>query len=146
MKITKLAFYIPVLILICGCSGRSAGFRSVGDEDITFQAMPAERNVAGAAAGSFLFRVTPSATKFEALSVALKDSLTLSMDSAFKAVIHHRESPPVFLQSVPSGVKGTFEFMADFDMKGIKESDTIELIYRDKYINRKLYRVKTVIQ
>ncbi|MES2061780.1 MAG: hypothetical protein V4456_07660 [Bacteroidota bacterium] len=146
MKVSKYLIPMAIAYVLISCGHRSEGYQHVGDSDLAFQVLPGSKGATGSTRGTYLFRIIPSAARYEALSAHLRDSLVLHMDSSFHAEIHGRTISPLYVQNIPNGIKGTFEFMADFDLNKAETGDTLQIIYQDKYINEKKYRVKTVVK
>jgi hypothetical protein len=98
---------------------------------------------ADSATTAYKVRVILTETKLkEQVTSEITHGLLYNTDSLFYIQESKRKVYPILIQPVANGVANTFEYLIDFDKKE-NEADA-SMIYHDKYLTKKDYRVKLI--
>ena len=133
-------------LLLSACNQKDKSFKVVSDKDLTLQIMQMPLTSSNDSGRSIKIRLIPSANVEKDLTPAIRDSIMLNTADLFTISRSGEAAMTVFVQSVPNGIKGTYEFLVDLDGTHVRGSDTIVIAYRDHFINKKKYQITTVLQ
>jgi len=91
---------------------------------------------------SYKVRLVPVKTIMETKSYNEKNNLWYKMDSCFYFETGSRKIYPQLVQPVANGISGSYEYLLQFDEDTALKKDSLDMVYADKYINRKKYKIE----
>lgn len=131
------------LAVLGSCKQRS-GVSQTKDGDMVVQVMQLPRSAGDNNDDiSYKVRIIPSKTLMEGKATVDKNGLYYRMDSCFYIKNGGKKQYPDLVQSVANGISGTYEYLLQFE-KDDQPADSIDMVYQDRYINKKAYLIRTV--
>jgi len=136
----KKAILILSLIILASCGHGNSSFSEIKDHDLTIQVMQLKDD--GDSIITYKARLTPDKQLLETKSKDEKQALYYTMDSCFYINKGNIKIYAALVQPIANGVSGSYEYMLQFEKDKKLNTDSINLVYQDKYINRKTYSLK----
>lgn len=140
MKANTLFYSLISLAMFASCKHKNP-FMEAKDADLTVQVMPLPATPDDSNTISYKARVIPDKQLMESKTREEKNALYYKMDSCFYINSAQGKNYAVMVQPIANGVSGTYEYLLQFE-SAPKVIDSINLVYQDKYINKKAYRLK----
>jgi hypothetical protein len=138
MKKNSLLIFISIL---ASCGHKNAAFREVKDRDLTIQVMQL-KDAEDDHTISYKARLLPDKKLLESKSKDEKQALYYTMDSCFYINTGNTKIYAALVQPIANGVSGSYEYLLQFEKDKDLKTDTIALVYQDRYINKKTYSLK----
>ncbi|MDB5146545.1 MAG: hypothetical protein JWQ57_565 [Mucilaginibacter sp.] len=130
---------LMIILLIQGCKTDETG-KTITDKGLTIS-MSAVKDAAGDNKGlAFKAMLVPSATLIADSGKALNLAMTFKNDSAFFIEKNGEKIFAAMVQPVANGIKGSFEYLILFNP--VQQTDTLSVVYQDKFLNKKRYTFK----
>jgi hypothetical protein len=141
MRISKLkskviVFLFTSLVFSVGCKRSDKNFREIKNDDVTIQLTRLEGAKQSEGSG-YKFRIIPSPTYISKHKL-LSDKFWYHMDSCFYTEKNGFKTF-AFIQPIANGQKANFEYLLQFDPAAVSGSDSLKLVYDDKFITQKNY-------
>jgi hypothetical protein len=130
-----------VSLLSCKHKGK---LNEIKDKDISFQVIQLKDKAEDGTGLSYKARLLPDRKLIEALTKENKEALYYRMDSCFYIQNGNNKIYAAMVQPIANGISGSYEYLLDFELDRRQKEDTINLVYRDKYINHQEYQLKIV--
>lgn len=86
---------------------------------------------------NYRVRIRPSTKNIGTTGAAY--NFYYGMDSCFSLRSGHKDLAPAFVQAVPDGIKGCFEYLVSFEVAAPSKLRPLALVYRDRFIDQKSY-------
>ena len=139
----KHGLVVMMLVLACSCRPASghwndglAGYRETHSADLSIELLRmASRGDTSAV--NYRIRLRPSAKNNAFTRQVLH--LNFQMDSSFFLKASGKKINPVFVQAVPDGIKGCYEYLVSFPVAEPMKHKPLSLVYDDHTINEKAY-------
>jgi len=130
-----MVFFVG-LVLGMGCRHSDKNFREISNSDVTFQ-LTRLADAKQSEGSGYKFRIIPSAT-YSSTHRLPTDDFWYHMDSCFYTERNGLKTF-VYVQPVANGQKTNFEYLLQFDPATASGTDSVKLVYDDKFITQKNY-------
>jgi hypothetical protein len=139
MKGCFLSFLIFLVFHSCN---PAPVFKQANDKDLTIQLTKLPKVSNDEQIISYKVRLLPVKTIMETKSYNEKNNLWYKMDSCFYFETGSRKIYPQLVQPVANGISGSYEYLLQFDEDTALKKDSLDMVYADRYINRKKYTIE----
>jgi hypothetical protein len=146
MRAAYLVGMFSSMFFLAACGNNRSKVLETSGYGLTLKVMSVAPQEEDTAANIYSFKVliVPSAAVENGLAKQQRDSLIFKMDSCFYVGFGHEKKYPLLVQAIPNGIKGTYEYLTDFEINGYSQGDSLVFNYQDKFINKKKYQVTAV--
>jgi len=139
-KRSLLLIIIGLSLAMNSCKQKISVIRQSKDQDLLLQVSRMQDEQDDPASLTYAVRLIPNKKTMAGISGKAKTALNYSMDSCFYLMKGTTKVYSAIVQPITNGVSGSFEYMLSFEDKQLK-SGKWNLVYQDRYINRKKYTV-----
>lgn len=129
-------------LILSGCSSAKRPYGELKDKDLTFQAVLLEDKPEDTGLYTLRARITPDKLLFTRKTGEEKSRLIYGMDSCFYLQQGARRLLAAQVVPVAGGVSGTFDYLVSFKKETPDKTGSWSLIYQDRLLNRKTYRLQ----
>jgi hypothetical protein len=126
------------ITLLISCRPVLPPLREARDQDLVVQFLQLDQQGNGPV--SYQARIQPARQLLEQAGKSGREALAYRMDSCFYISRGPQKIYPAMVQSVANGVQNTFEYLIQFNTNQ-EPADSDILIYQDRYLNQKNYRL-----
>ena len=91
---------------------------------------------------TYSVRLFPAKEWNEAHGTGLNERLAYGMDSCFTVRTASAGFGPDMVQPVNNGIAGCYEYLVSFGVTKAMKYHPLELVYADRYIDKKVYRLE----
>jgi len=130
-----------VMVLLISCKPKPQ-LMQAGDQELTIKLMKLKDKADPGNTLSYQARLIPGKKKNETGTNETKQDLLYRMDSTFYIIEHHKKIYASLVQPVANGLKDSYEYLLQFESDSMLDDQQIEMIYQDKYISKRTYRLK----
>jgi len=141
MKVNILFYSLSCLAVFASCK-HAKPLMEARDADLTVQIMAIDDSSKDEQAVSYRARLIPDKKLMEGKTREEKNSLYYQMDSCFYFTVAGVKTYAALVQPIANGVSGSYEYLLQFEKPKLINTDTLSLVYQDKYINKKTYDVR----
>jgi len=141
MKRTGQLIIAAAIMLNFSCHRAGQQVAEVKDKGITVQISPLKDNDVDNL--NYKARLVLDKRTAENITPDLKNKFYYQMDSCFYMVDKTGiKRYARLVQSVANGVKDSYEYLLEFDPDQADKSDSVNIVYEDRYIDHKQYPLK----
>ncbi|MHB8205938.1 hypothetical protein [Mucilaginibacter sp.] len=138
-----------VILACCSCKtptqkwlGNLSAFQRAGDDQLTVEALKTRtKDTTGL---TYNVRIYPSKQWLDSKTEQGGVQFNYGMDSCFYLNAGGIDYKPAMVQPIANGLTNCFEYLVSFDLTPAMETKEADLIYQDKYINRKRYTLQLI--
>ncbi len=134
----KLRICIALLMLLASCKSGQSDFQEIRESGLTVQVMGIRENE-DTALGDYRVRIFPEKGIEDTIGKETQNNMLYKMDSCFYLLDKSRPTYPVGLEPIANGMKNSYEYLLLFDKETGIASDSLKLVYKDQYLNKKAY-------
>jgi hypothetical protein len=145
MKLTPLIFF---LFLLASCKSPAekwldsmADYKAVHGKELTLEIRKVKPRQADTSAITYSVRLFPGKAWLEENGTKQMERLSYGMDSCFSLHTAAAAYGPDIVQPINNGVKGCYEYLVSFNVVKTMKYRPMELVYTDRFIDKKLYRL-----
>lgn len=117
-------------------------FKELDDKTLSLQVMKMRPQQADTNSFGYQVRIYPSETWLEARGIGASIDFFYHMGSCFSIRAGTSSVSPVIVQPVSNGIANCYEYLLYFNAEKSIKLKHIELVYDDRFINRKQYILK----
>jgi len=128
-------------MLVFSCH-KAARVEEVKDKELTLQVSVLKDKAPGDESLTCKARIIPAKELAANETTEQKRLLNYKMDSCFYIKEGNNKNYASMVQAIANGVSGTYEYLLVFDPDQKVRTDSVDLIYQDRYINHKLYNLR----
>jgi hypothetical protein len=149
MKRTGRLLTLLLMLLQLSCKSATdrwlAGmteFKEINDKALSLQVMKMHLSSHDTAGFGYQVRIYPSETWLEDRGAGQSVNFFYHMDSCFTVRAGKASVLPAVMQPVSNGIANCYEYLLYFNIEKAIRLKNIELVYKDKFINGKLYTLR----
>jgi len=141
MKVNDIFYSLICLTVLASCKHAKQPMEAK-DGDLTVQIMAMDDSSNDEHSVSYRARLIPDKRLMEGKTRDEKNALYYKMDSCFYFINGGVKTYASLVQPIANGVSGSYEYLLQFEKTPPLNTDTLNFVYQDRYINKKNYGIK----